>query len=117
MFTKEITDFDRVRKEFYRLWFFAHKASQSARLAKREGREEDARGASTAFRVLSKQAKEAYAVMDSLREPRPGIIDTDVAVDEDLHYLAPEIFMAEAEGTPVLFREEPREEGDDDPAA
>jgi hypothetical protein len=55
--------------------------------------------------------------MDSLREPRPGIIDTDVAVDEDLHYLAPEIFMAEAEGTPVLFREEPREEEDDDPAA
>jgi hypothetical protein len=113
MFTEETTDFDRVRKEFYRLWFFAHKASQSARLAQKEGREADARGAMSAFRVLSAQAKEAYTVMDSMREPRPAFLDTDVAVDEDLRYIAPEIFMAEAEGKPVVFREGPPEEDED----
>lgn len=112
IFNQETADFDRVRKEFYRLWFFAHKASQSARLAQKEGREADARGAMSAFRILSRQAKEAYTVMDSMREPRPSIIDIDVAVDEDLHYIAPEIFIAESEGIPVVFREGP--EPDDD---
>ena len=64
--------------------------------------------------MLSMQAKEAYIVLDSLREPGTPTVGTDIAIDEDLHYIAPEIFMAEAEGTPVVFREGPAEKGDED---
>ncbi len=73
------TKYNIVRAEFYRLWELARTASNQARTASREGREEEARGAMAAFRVLSRQAKEAYIVMDSMREPRPAIIDVEDA--------------------------------------
>ena len=99
---EQLTDYERVRKEFYRLWFFSYKVSQQAKLAQKQGKEEEARGAMTAFRALSKQAKEAYSLMDSLREARPDIIDVDVAVDEDLRYIAPEFFLPESAGGLVV---------------
>jgi len=82
--TKELTDFERVRKEFYRLLFITHTISSNARQYKREGKEDEFQAAMTAFRVLSKQTKEVYQMMDSLRESRPSIIDIDVCVEEDL---------------------------------
>lgn len=69
------TRYNIVRDEFYRLWSLARTASNQARTATREGREEEARGALSAFRVLSRQAKEAYIVMESMRKQRPTIID------------------------------------------
>lgn len=93
----EPSDYEVVRKEFYRCWFYAYKCSQHARLLQKAGHDEEMRSAMSAFRVLSKQADEAYRLMDSLRESRPAIIDvTDVCVEEDLHLVAPEIFLAEA---------------------
>lgn len=98
MFTQEqMSDFEYVRREFYRLWFYAYKCSQQARRAQKAGNEEEMQGAMAAFRTLSKQADEAYKVMDSMRPPRPAIIDIqDVAVEQDYRFVAPEIFLAEA---------------------
>jgi hypothetical protein len=78
------TEFEQHRKDFYRLWYIADRISKSSKQATKEGRHEDARAAMTAFRVMSKEAKSAYKAMDSLREARPTIIDTDVAIEEDL---------------------------------
>ena len=69
------TKYNIVRREFYRLWNLARIASKQARTATREGREEEARGALVAFRVLSRQAKEAYIVLESMREQRPTVGD------------------------------------------
>jgi hypothetical protein len=103
-----MTDFEVVRREFYRFWFFAGKAMTQAREAKREGREDESRGAMVAFRALSKQAKECSELMDRLREARPAIIEhlDDVAVEQDLHYIAPEMFMAEASGSTLIYKDE-----------
>jgi len=100
-----MTDYEVVRREFHRFLFFADKAMTQAREARKEGREEESRGAMTAFRALSKRAKEASDLMDSLREARPAITEhlDDVAVEQDLHFIAPEIFMAEASGSTLVF--------------
>jgi hypothetical protein len=99
MFTNEdkLTEFELVRKEFYRVWFLAHQVSSHARQYKREGKEDEFRAAMSAFRMLSKQAKEVYQVMDSLREPRPSIIDTDVCVEEDMRLTQAELFLPPGE--------------------
>lgn len=90
----QLSEFEYVRKEFYRIWFYAYKCSQHARALHKAGHEEDSRAAMTSFRALSKQADEAYRLMDSLRPTRPGIVD--VAVEEDFRYVAADIFVAEA---------------------
>lgn len=92
-----LSDFELIRKEFYRLWFLAHQVSTHARQYKREGKEDEFRAAMTAFRTLSKQAKEVYQMMDSLREPRPSIIDTDVCVEEDMRLTSAELFLPPSE--------------------
>ena len=91
------TDFELVRKEFYRVWFIAHQVSGHARQYKREGKEDQFQAAMTAFRVLSKQAKEVYQVMDSMREHRPSVIDTDVCVLEDMRLTSAELFVPPSE--------------------
>ena len=103
-----MTDYELVRREFYRFWFFAGKAMTQAREARKEGREEESRGAMVAFRALSKRAKECSELMESLREARPAIIEhqDDVAVEQDLHFIAPEVFMAEASGSSVVYKDE-----------
>lgn len=93
----QLSDFEHVRKEFYRIWFYAFKCNQHARALQKAGHDEEMRTAMTAFRDLSKQADEAYRLMDSLRPAHPGIVDIqDVAVEEDLRYIAADIFIAEA---------------------
>lgn len=91
------TDFELIREEFYRVWCLAHQVSSHARQYKREGKEDQFQAAMSAFRVLSKQAKEVYQVMDSMREHRPSVIDTDVCVLEDTRLTSAELFLPPGE--------------------
>ena len=101
---EKMTDFEVVRREFARFWFFAGQAMTQAREARKQGKETEEKGAMAAFRALSKQAKECEELMDKLREIRPaGAELNDVAVEQDLHYIAPELFM---QSTGVFTEEE-----------
>lgn len=93
------TPFNIARKVFYRVWFLAIKAREHAYKAEEAGDMEKAAGAFAAFRVLQRQAKEAYFKMKKLDpdEPRPAIIDCDVQIDEDMRLVFPDVYAAENE--------------------
>lgn len=97
-FEEEETQYELLRKQFHRIWLFAHQVSRSARRYQKEGKEEEFRAAMTAFRTLSKEAKEVRLLMASFEEPRPAIIDTDVAVEEDMRLTTPELFLPREAG-------------------
>ena len=94
----KMTDYELLHREFCRIHLFAHQVSRSARNHKRQGKEEEFRGAMSAFRVLAKRAKEVEELMASVREPRPAIIDTDVAIEQDMRLTVPELFLSPEDG-------------------
>lgn len=85
--------FDIARRAFYHLYFFAYKSGEFSIEAQKQGNRKKAEAAKIVNKMYTQQAKEAWEAMDRLRPPRPAIIDTDVAIEEDMHLLVPEIFL------------------------
>lgn len=112
---KTPSDFEMVRRFFYRMYFFAYKAGDHAERAEKAGEAEVAKAAGIAAKALGDQATAAYIRYRALasKEP-PG--PTDVCIEPDLRLLMPEIYIAEAEGGFGHWMDEvDEEEGTDEP--